>query len=576
MRSYNHALARLVQLGLTHAAILVFTLPCAAQRQPLVMTHGIRSDAATWDQTASALTFKFPVAVHRFTTQWKTPYLSQANELLSSVFAGLPDTTLAIGHSNGGLVLRQAALLNAPLRGLATVGSPNFGAPAADAIRKNYMSDLITPILIRAQSISYALSPPDFSDGEEQWYFDFVIAFGGGMINLVNEILAFAGFDPSYSIWDSMYPTSAFMQNVNSPSSLALQAQRAPIRASIRTYIDDPHQAVWRLAIPQSSVPYFEAIRDVGSTMALYAGLYYTDKYCYSQQNNPLRCNASSLFFDMSADLQLIEGRYCYKMTFVNATWPYPFPCFATDAVVPLENQIWGPPNYAVPYEVQGPSHTEQPKSTAVRASLEAFLQAQAGVAECGTGAVVVVQIAPQAADLLPGTTTPLAVHSLDRCSVTVTSPPPITHVSSSNPAVAMVTIGNQVINVHAIAAGVATVTAVVNGISATRTIAVGAGIILSVTISGGPRENLTTGETVWLYANASPSGQGVTYEWRVNGGAVMSTAAVYGHSFQGPTTISVTATGADGQTATATAELSGSGTQLRAQPGRVRPSESH
>lgn len=556
--------------GVLLAGTCAMSTPSAAQRQPLVMTHGIRSGAETWDGAAFDLAVAFPVSVRRFTTEWKDSYTTQANQLLSTVFAGQPDTTLAVGHSNGGLVLRQASLVNAPLRGIATVGSPNFGAPAADAIRLNYMRDVVSPILIHGQWILDAFAPADFGDSNEQWYLDYTIATGSNMADLVSSILTFAGFDPAYDIWNSMYPTSPFMQQINSSSSLALQADNAPVRASIRSYIDDPDDAFWRLAIAPQNVPAFEAIRDFATIIALEAGFFFTDKYCYTEPYHNGKCNASWLFGQLAYDLQLIEGRYCYKMTFEDAVGPIPFPCFATDAVVPLERQMWGAPGYAVPYEIAGPSHTEQPSSQPVRAAIGGFLENQANVARCGQGPIYQAQIAAQAGDLLIGTTTPLPITAYDRCITTPITPPAINSAVSSDPSVATVTAGAGLVNITGVGYGVATITALMNGVIATRLVSIGTGNSLTVEISGGPRENLSTGETIWLYANPTPSGQSVTYEWRVDGGGVVSTSSAYGHYFQGSATVTLTATNSLGQTAYASAYLASGGNQLRIQ--RIAP----
>lgn len=557
-------------------AVLLLALPCGAQRQPLVMTHGIRSGPSTWDQAAIPLLAAFPVTIMRDSTSWTKAYSHQANELLTSLFPGLPDTTLAIGHSNGGLVLRQSVIQNAPIRGLATVGSPNRGAPAADAIRNGYMGQIASPIFVRGQQIFYAFDPPDWIDPDEQWYFDYVIASGNNMVNLIDFILAFMQFNPSYDIWDSMYPSSPFMQQIGSASSLALQRQRVPIRASIRTYIDDPYQAVWRLALPQHLVADAEAIRDFAAVISSYAGYYLTDKYCYQQPYVAGKCNAASLFYDMATDLQLIEGRYCYKLHLENASTANPFPCFASDAVVPLENQVWGqiganPPidSALVLYDIQGPSHTEQPRAPLVRTAIESFLAAQANVARCGFGPVYEVQIAPQSGDILPGATASLAVTARDRCLSLLSSQPSITSVWSNNTSVATASAGVGVVNVSGVANGVATITATMNGVLATRSVSVGAGAALSVEITGGPRENLTVGETVWLNASVTPSGQPVSYEWRINGGSVVSTSASYGHYFQGTATVSVTVSENLGQTAYASANLSGGGSEFRVQRNR-------
>lgn len=551
------------------AGTCAMSTPSAAQRQPLVMTHGIRSGAETWDGAAFDLSVAFPVSVRRFTTEWKDSYATQANQLLSTVFAGQPDTTLAVGHSNGGLVLRQAAMLNMPMRGIATVGSPNDGAPAADAIRRNYMRDVVSPILIHGQWILDAFSPADFGDSNEQWYLDYTIATGSNMADLVSSILTFAGFDPAYDIWNSMYPSSPFMQQINSSSSLALQAARAPVRASIRTYLTDEDDAFWRLAIKQENVPAFEAIRDFATIIALEAGFYFTDKYCYTEPYHNGKCNASWLFGQLAYDMQLIEGRYCYKMTFENAAGPIPFPCFATDAVVPFERQLW-PDTGVVQYEIEGPSHTEQPKSPGVRLAIERFLRNQANVERCGQGPIYQAQITAQSGDLLVGTTTPLAVTAYDRCITIPLAPPAINSVASSDPSVATVSAGAGLVNVTAIGDGVATITATMNGVTASRLVSIGAGNSLTVEISGGPRENLSTGETIWLYANPTPSGQSVAYEWRVDGGGVVSTSSAYGHYFQGSATVTLTATNNLGQTAYASAYLASGGNQLRIQ--RVAP----
>ena len=86
-----------------------------AQRQPLVLAHGIQSTDSTWNLNKPLLERDFPVQVHKSTTIWTTSQRDQAAVLIASTFAGLPDSTVGVGHSNGGIVLRQAAMDGAPI-----------------------------------------------------------------------------------------------------------------------------------------------------------------------------------------------------------------------------------------------------------------------------------------------------------------------------------------------------------------------------------------------------------------------------------------------------------------------------
>ena len=65
---------------------------------------------------------------------WWTSLESQASEMQAS-FGGLPNSTIAVGHSLGGLVARQWSRSH-ELDGLITLGAPNRGAPIANHINE--------------------------------------------------------------------------------------------------------------------------------------------------------------------------------------------------------------------------------------------------------------------------------------------------------------------------------------------------------------------------------------------------------------------------------------------------------
>lgn len=67
---------------------------------------------------------------HRPTTNWKDPFTVQAASVTAAI-NGLPDTSIAIGHSNGGMVSRKARMQVRPFKGIATVGTAHNGVALA-------------------------------------------------------------------------------------------------------------------------------------------------------------------------------------------------------------------------------------------------------------------------------------------------------------------------------------------------------------------------------------------------------------------------------------------------------------
>ena len=121
---------------LTLVFLLVVSLSNASLRaqQPVVFVHGLNSDGGTWNQAAQRVREDLDVRALQPTQSWWETYQQQAVQVESNPgLIGLPEGTIAFGHSNGGIVSREWSKLH-PLYGLATLGTPHQGAPIVSHI----------------------------------------------------------------------------------------------------------------------------------------------------------------------------------------------------------------------------------------------------------------------------------------------------------------------------------------------------------------------------------------------------------------------------------------------------------
>ena len=113
------------------AIVVVLLLGAAgrpfAQEQPVVFIHGVASGPETWAETADRLQSQLEISAHRAEVSWWNSLESQSGEMQNR-FGGLPNSTIAVGHSLGGLVAREWSRSH-ELDGLITIGTPNRGAP---------------------------------------------------------------------------------------------------------------------------------------------------------------------------------------------------------------------------------------------------------------------------------------------------------------------------------------------------------------------------------------------------------------------------------------------------------------
>ena len=114
----------------------------AAQDVPTVFVHGIFSSSDAWRATSQRLANVLQIAPLSASTCPRPRVLETQTAALNGAFGGLPANTIAIGHSQGGLITRQWSRTKA-LRGILTLGTPHTGsqltARGLDLINFNYM-----------------------------------------------------------------------------------------------------------------------------------------------------------------------------------------------------------------------------------------------------------------------------------------------------------------------------------------------------------------------------------------------------------------------------------------------------
>jgi pimeloyl-ACP methyl ester carboxylesterase len=103
-----------------------------AQDRPAVFVHGFNGNANTWNPAADRLRAELAISPYVPNLPWAEPFGTQAGRLQSQL-GTLPASTIAVGHSNGGIVSRQWSTQHS-LSGVVTVGSPQRGAPLVNNV----------------------------------------------------------------------------------------------------------------------------------------------------------------------------------------------------------------------------------------------------------------------------------------------------------------------------------------------------------------------------------------------------------------------------------------------------------
>ncbi len=329
------------------AAVLSVPAYSGAQDIAAVFVHGLAGDQHTWQATAARLQQQLAIRPYLPALSWRENIETQAGQLQNQ-FGGLPASTIAVGHSNGGLVARHWSRQH-PLGALLTVGTPNTGAPAVDHLHDmvGFNQNLYNAVGMAGGAL--AIDP-------STWNFVYLFVRGALLFSqqfAVDTVLGAAGLGLQYGIpvLGQMSTGSYLMGDMNSSPSIAREQSAIGSRAGLiyvaRNYwLAGPARAI----DPDNADRYFNQMWVSISVMEA-AGAYLASSY---PTNGTANWIANALF-NAAGWVRWVDPAWCWVVTsdFSCNTWH--------DGIVPTDRQVLpGAANILV----AGPAHTQEPKES--------------------------------------------------------------------------------------------------------------------------------------------------------------------------------------------------------------------
>jgi pimeloyl-ACP methyl ester carboxylesterase len=317
-----------------------------AQDVNTVFVHGLGSSGATWQGAADRLQSRVAITPHRPDLNWRSTFESQGNGLQSAL-GWLPGSTIAVGHSNGGLVARQWSRIH-PLNGIITLGTPNQGAPLAynalSWIGFNFQAGSVITEIFNA-----------FGRDCCDWYW--VLSEVGNFAEWVRywlsvqpwEMASTLGIEIGAPVLAQM--SSGSPANLNSFENLEREAAVVPARVGISVvahnfYYAGPFRAVW----PDDG-DWIAAWMYLTSDLLSYFGSYIA---LTADPSDPRAMDLANWLWSASTWITWIDEAWCNAVS-VAGSWA----CWVNDTVVPEWSQIYpGASWIRIPNE--GPAHIQE------------------------------------------------------------------------------------------------------------------------------------------------------------------------------------------------------------------------
>ena len=335
------------------AAFIGFVLPfpAAAQNRPTVFLHGLAGEAADWAQTAERLRALVAVEPHIPGLPWRQTYEDQARELQSRAdYQNLPASTVAIGHSNGGLVAREWSR-HRRLDGIVTIGTPHQGAPIMARLRNWSSFNSVAPLLLNTVVEAFSL-PSDWT-----WiYAEVVDLLKWTQSFSVWSTLGLAGalgLQAALPVGTEMLPQSAYLTTLNGFQNLAREATEVPNRVGIVSvahnyYYGGPARAV---APEQADIIATSLYASAFGLLAWADYIFFeaspTDAAAFSQ---------ATTLMGVAGFLLAIDPTYCRMVSRFDMS-----ECVPNDGIVPIDSQAFpNAPNILIGTENDGPAHTQE------------------------------------------------------------------------------------------------------------------------------------------------------------------------------------------------------------------------
>ena len=342
-----------------------------AAQAPAAFVHGLASNASTWGSTPQELASQFNIQTRAPSLSAFSFYGSQAAQLNSWLPAqfSVPLTNLiAIGHSNGGIVSREANRQFQPMQGVITIGTPHDGAFAAQRLRQGYITDYFQDMAAQATAPLYYYGTNYYSDA----CFSVCYLLWNGINNLYQGVayaLDASGFliaagATDGTVLEEMVPGSSFLASLNGSVNLAREASAIPRRIAVTSMADPSLTSLFVGLFPNSANSLTNWQFRSANVYLLYYEFYadyndWNDMYAWDKRAHAF------LWWNGAMALANIDYHWCNLIGGFN----FGLNRCESDGIVATTAQVW--PGNTRTYEiVNGPGHLQETTSTLVKDKL--------------------------------------------------------------------------------------------------------------------------------------------------------------------------------------------------------------
>jgi pimeloyl-ACP methyl ester carboxylesterase len=327
---------------------MLSTIGPAAQDRPVVFLHGLGSSPETWQATANRLQAALAIQPAVPGLSSRAVYESQAAEVQNGLH-GLADNTVAIGHSNGGIVARQWSQGHA-LSGVVTLGTPHRGAPLVQNLRSyaGFTYQLQSAIASVYGAFSAGCCDYYFLLAAYHPYWGFAYDFAAAA---VREVAASVGLSTLVPVSSQMVPGSSYLSGLNATWNLDREAASIPARVGI---VSVAHNFYWggplRTAFPDWGDA-LALLRDIARWTMVSSANYL---YAVAPPGDFWARETAGRLMNGSFYLLLQDEWWCQAVSM-----PGFGQCWQNDTVVPVWSQAY-PGGLSLLASFDGPAHTQE------------------------------------------------------------------------------------------------------------------------------------------------------------------------------------------------------------------------
>ena len=350
---------RLVRVGGLAAGLIPASLLHAQSSVPVTFVPGLYESAGAWYPTPDTLYSTLNIFPYAPDLRTDTLYMAQRDSLRRylSTF-GISNTTILVGHSNGGVVSRLVGGTQA-LGGIMTFATPNQGAPLIDYAP--YGVDYVGDMLLNVEEFGFTIDEyvygPDSVTAIGLLAADAIASEWTDQFDvLINQILVY--LFGSADVITQMSPGSTFMTTTLPGAG---EAANVSIRDDV-TYTTNDYfvGGIWKLFAGTDTATANWETSEVYQVAADLESLALS-MYMMPEYDRPdLRLEYDDLADGMASIAYYFEnwdGEYCY---IVNGGT-----CFPSDEVVPVWSQTYSQSGLVV-HNQGGPyAHLVEPSTSA-------------------------------------------------------------------------------------------------------------------------------------------------------------------------------------------------------------------